>query len=151
MYSILKCAFCKPIEKRSYEAALLEAESMGWDVKCMGVARQYMNPPTCPYNYVKIGDKIYKRDNGNIFDDHVSLDRLTDEHCHDCGVLYGRIHHVECDCERCPRCRRQLLSCKCAIDGVKYYRGPADFGEHHKGLMWKVARLLERVRVKSVS
>ena len=40
----------------------------------MGVARQYVNPPTCPYDYVKIGDKIYKRDNGNIFDDHVSLD-----------------------------------------------------------------------------
>lgn len=146
MYSIRKCAFCKPIEKRSYEAALLEAESMGWDTKCMGMVGLYMNPATCPYNYVRIDDKIYKRDNGNIFDDCVPPYRLTGKYCHDCGVLHGRIHHVDCDSERCPKCRRQLLSCKCAIDGVKYYREPTDFGKHHKDLMWKVARLLEKMR-----
>jgi hypothetical protein len=146
MYSIWKCAFCKPIEKRSYEAALLEAERMGWDAKRLGVTAQYMNPTTCPYNYVRIDDKIYKRDDGNIFDDCAPLESLTGKHCHDCGVLYGRIHHVDCNSERCPKCRRQLLSCECAIKGVKYYRGPTDFGKYHKGLMWKVARFLERIR-----
>lgn len=97
---------------------------MGWDAKRMGVIGQYMNPTTCHYNYVRIDDgKIYKRNNGNIFDDCVPLDRLTGEHCHDCGVTYGRIHHVGCGSERCPKCRRQLLSCERAIDGVKYYKG----------------------------
>lgn len=33
--------------------------------------------------------------------------------CHDCGVAPGGIHHLGCDCERCPNCRGQLISCDC--------------------------------------
>lgn len=54
VYSIWKCAFCKPIQERSHEAAVLQAESMGWDIEKNEVAGWYMNPPACPYNYVKI-------------------------------------------------------------------------------------------------
>lgn len=33
--------------------------------------------------------------------------------CHDCGVIKGQIHLLDCDMERCPRCKEQLISCGC--------------------------------------
>lgn len=33
--------------------------------------------------------------------------------CADCGVTRRGYHHLGCDLEACPRCRRQLLSCGC--------------------------------------
>jgi hypothetical protein len=34
--------------------------------------------------------------------------------CPDCGVGDRGYHHLGCDLEDCPRCRRQLLSCGCS-------------------------------------
>lgn len=34
--------------------------------------------------------------------------------CHDCGVVKGQYHAVNCDVEECPRCRHQLLGCACS-------------------------------------
>jgi hypothetical protein len=34
-------------------------------------------------------------------------------HCPDCGVADLGYHHLGCDLEDCPRCRRQLISCGC--------------------------------------
>jgi hypothetical protein len=42
--------------------------------------------------------------------------------CGDCGVLPRGAHHLGCDAARCPRCRRQLLSCGCWFDEY----GPLD-------------------------
>jgi hypothetical protein len=36
--------------------------------------------------------------------------------CGDCGVEPGGFHHLGCDLQRCPRCRRQLFSCGCPFD-----------------------------------
>ena len=35
--------------------------------------------------------------------------------CHDCGCVEGELHNYfpECDMERCPLCKGQLLSCDC--------------------------------------
>ncbi|MFE9691551.1 hypothetical protein [Micromonospora sp. NPDC005806] len=37
--------------------------------------------------------------------------------CHDCGIVAGQLHAITCDMEECPKCRGQLLSCPCQIDG----------------------------------
>ena len=36
--------------------------------------------------------------------------------CGDCGCQRGRLHHLGCDLEECPRCHGQLLTCGCADD-----------------------------------
>lgn len=36
--------------------------------------------------------------------------------CGDCGATPGGFHHLGCDMQRCPRCRRQLISCGCPFD-----------------------------------
>jgi hypothetical protein len=114
---------------------LQEAKIMGWDIKMDGIAGRHLNPSICPYNYIKIFDKVYKRDNTSIFEGDIPLDELVDMPCHDCGVIYGTIHHVECDCERCPQCHEQLLSCGCTVDGARYYKGLGDsVGKRHKDL-----------------
>lgn len=33
--------------------------------------------------------------------------------CSDCGAKYGEPHKPGCDNERCPRCGKQLVTCKC--------------------------------------
>lgn len=35
------------------------------------------------------------------------------QRCGDCGALFGHYHHYGCDVEKCPKCRKQLISCDC--------------------------------------
>ena len=56
------------------------------------------------YPRVKVGDAgdFYENDN-------------ADSRCTDCGAKHGHYHHDGCDCERCPVCEAQLLSCDCDL------------------------------------
>ena len=42
-----------------------------------------------------------------------------DEPCDLCGVFPGGIHHLACDAEECPVCRKQFTVCEC--NDVEYY------------------------------
>lgn len=35
--------------------------------------------------------------------------------CGDCSAPLGGFHHPGCDCETCPNCHGQLISCECFI------------------------------------
>lgn len=50
-----------------------------------------------------------------VGDEYDFYDGIEDEEfrCHDCNALYGHFHHADCDCERCPKCHGQLISCDC--------------------------------------
>lgn len=66
----------------------------------------------CGYSDVIINGSSYKRikvgDPGDFFEGYDSETR-----CGDCGAKLGYFHHLGCDCERCPSCGGQLISCDC--------------------------------------
>lgn len=37
----------------------------------------------------------------------------TNSRCGDCNAKFGYYHHAGCDCERCPVCGGQLITCDC--------------------------------------
>ena len=56
------------------------------------------------YPRVKVGDAGDFYEQGN-----------ADSRCTDCNAKYGHYHHDGCDCEICPVCDGQLLSCGCDL------------------------------------
>ena len=54
------------------------------------------------YARIKVGDA------GDMYEGGGS-----DSRCTDCGAKHGHYHHAGCDCEYCPICGGQLLSCDC--------------------------------------
>ena len=51
-----------------------------------------------PFEQIKFGDE--EDDWGQV-------------RCGDCNCKKGEYHHANCDIERCPKCKGQLLSCGC--------------------------------------
>jgi len=50
---------------------------------------------------------------GGVGDFYEGID--TDGVCDDCGSLYGYYHHYGCDCEHCPICGGQMITCGCEV------------------------------------
>ena len=105
------CMFCKPLKIRS-------AEEAGADPNAGKFLTIYMNPPTCPYVYVRLKveeKKPYERIKTDI------------DFCPGCSVTNGNVHHIGCALERCPKCHDFLQTCSCC-DDVRYYKSPNDEG-----------------------
>lgn len=88
----------------------MAAMSMGAICK---VCKQYMLVGDgCLPSVIECGGKTYQRIKvgglGDFFEGDTEGTR-----CGDCGAKVGHYHHSGCDCERCPVCKRQLLSCCC--------------------------------------
>jgi hypothetical protein len=77
-------------------------------VKCDCCKKEMLKTNSCSLKFrcIKINGKIFIR-NTSEYD--------FNERCHDCNIInkIGNIHHFGCDVERCPKCKRQLISCDC--------------------------------------
>lgn len=68
----------------------------------------------CTFSHLILSTKSGK-------DVYVKRRKATSNGC-DCGVYIVKgihlYHHHGCDCERCPVCKGQLISCGCDVKGV---------------------------------
>ena len=83
---------------------------------CEYCKQEMLTADSCVGAYLVIKGKYYRRIRmGEPRDMYQYLDPKEDKkaRCGDCGVRIGKIHHFGCDCEACPICGRQLISCDC--------------------------------------
>lgn len=66
------------------------------------------------HNY-KIEKVIIKSDTYERIKYGNEIESWGGDKCGDCGVEKGELHILGCDIERCPKCNKQLISCKCDI------------------------------------
>ena len=69
----------------------------------------------CLVSHIRHGDQYYERikagDKTDLF-----YGMTQKQRCNGCGVKKGQYHHMGCDNERCPKCRKQLFICECSLD-----------------------------------
>jgi hypothetical protein len=70
------------------------------------------NRTGCAFSLVIFPDseKSWTRNKGNLHDRDGDY---AGPRCRGCNTTYGKIHHVNCDDEKCPRCDGQILTCNC--------------------------------------
>lgn len=73
-------------------------------------------------NRIKVGDK------------YDVAEGINDEEfrCHDCGAKNGHYHHWGCDEERCPSCKKQLISCECKDVYIDSFENKFEALKHEK-------------------
>ena len=115
------CEVCESIKLPKEKH--IASKTTGYDGKEYSTTYSIINPPTCPYNYVKVEGKYYKRQidtRHNCEKDGIDFDELPPT-CHDCGIKWGLVHHVGCDVERCPKCEGQMIRCDCS-GGKRFFK-----------------------------
>ena len=80
--------------------------------RCELCGQDMLESKGCTVADIHIGGKIYKRIPVGGMGDYFE-GASADARCGDCGAQLGHYHHWVCDCERCPACGRQLISCSC--------------------------------------
>ena len=60
-------------------------------------------------------ERLWIRDKGSIYDREGNFQFVDSENppCRGCNAANGKIHHVNCDVEKCTRCNNQILTCGC--------------------------------------
>lgn len=69
-----------------------------------------LHPVGCGIKFVYANGKRYNR---IPVGDARDFGPGSKENCGDCNAPPGGVHHWGCDCERCPACGLQLISCDC--------------------------------------
>ena len=85
----------------------------GLDAPCIACKGDKLKVNGCnPYYFSTDGKTKYVRikvgDAGDMYEGSSAITR-----CEACGAKHGNPHHFRCDCETCPICGNQVLSCKC--------------------------------------
>lgn len=81
---------------------------------CTWCDREMTEATSCTVNVLYQGGvevAVAKFDSGR---GQPRMERCGD--CGDCGVSRRGYHHPGCDLQRCPVCRRQMISCDCRFD-----------------------------------
>jgi hypothetical protein len=64
---------------------------------------------------------------------------VTGDRCPECGAPRGGVHHSGCPLEQCPRCRGQLIACRC-LQGLEPCAAPFPAGLYGGGANAAAAR-----------
>ena len=82
--------------------------------KCRACKGDMLKVNGCqPFLYNAAGEKYARVKVGDA--DDMYKGGAADSRCTDCGAKHGHNHHVGCDCETCPVCGGQLLTCACGL------------------------------------
>lgn len=104
------CTICgktdEPLElsfSKTWKHRIKTGESL---CECFG------NRNGCIFDMVYFHNKsdILMRDKGNLHDREGDF---ADPYCKGCNTTFGKIHHINCDDEKCPKCSNQILTCNC--------------------------------------
>ena len=79
-------------------------------VECELCGERMLKSDGCKCSHVIYNGKKYERIK------YGEGDYDVDGRCHDCGAKEGHYHHHGCDCEICPICGEQLISCECDFE-----------------------------------
>ena len=75
---------------------------------CAVCGQEMLTASSCTERFCELVDGRYGRIRWGALEGEP-----TDEHCADCGVDPGGLHHVGCDQETSPRCGEALALCDC--------------------------------------
>jgi hypothetical protein len=79
---------------------------------CEDCGREMRETDSCTVEEVLLPDGLYARVRYGA--ETEDWGALNGRRCHDCNVAPGGLHHPGCDVDRCPRCGRQQITCRCS-------------------------------------
>ncbi|CDC07482.1 putative uncharacterized protein [Lachnospiraceae bacterium CAG:364] len=78
---------------------------------CKSCKREMLTAKGCSEKYIFQNGRDYLRIKVGAPEDMRPIKK--GERCPDCNAKYGYFHHLYCDGETCPICKKQMLICNC--------------------------------------